>query len=117
MRQLLVPLIFIAGCTTRLGLFTSVLLLPQRPTALVAKQAAELDLLSGGRLRLGVGLGMISLEYEALGQDFHTRGKRLDDMEFLLFFLLLIDAGGDTTRNLLSHSLLALLDRSENRRE
>jgi probable F420-dependent oxidoreductase len=78
---------FIAGCTKRLGLATSILLVPQRPTALVAKQAAELDLLSGGRLRLGVGLGMIPLEYEALGQDFHTRGKRLEEQVELLRLL------------------------------
>ena len=95
---------FIAGCTSRLGLTTSILLLPQRPTALVAKQAAELDLLSGGRLRLGVGLGMIPLEYEALGQDFHTRGKRLEEQMGLLRMLWTRDAVDfegrwDTVRN------------------
>jgi probable F420-dependent oxidoreductase len=83
-REPLTLLTFIAACTTHLGLETSILLLPQRPTALVAKQAAELDVMSGGRLRLGVGIGMIPWEYEALGQDFHTRGKRLEEQVGLL---------------------------------
>ncbi|MDR7545231.1 MAG: LLM class F420-dependent oxidoreductase [Armatimonadota bacterium] len=68
---------YLAGCTRRLGLATGILILPQRQTALVAKQAAEVDLLSGGRLRLGVGLGWNPVEYEALGMDFHTRGVRV----------------------------------------
>jgi probable F420-dependent oxidoreductase len=68
---------YLAGSTTRLGLATGVLILPQRQTALVAKQAAELDILCGGRLRLGVGIGWNSVEYEALGEDFRTRGARL----------------------------------------
>jgi probable F420-dependent oxidoreductase len=67
---------FLAGVTTTLELVTGVIILPQRQTALVAKQAAEVDLLSGGRLRLGVGIGWNAVEYEALGQDFGTRGKR-----------------------------------------
>ncbi len=86
-REPLVILAFMAACTRRLGLATSILLLPQRPTALVAKQAAELDLISGGRLRLGVGVGMIPAEYEALGYDFRTRGKRLEDQVTLLRLL------------------------------
>ncbi|TPG36104.1 LLM class F420-dependent oxidoreductase [Mycolicibacterium hodleri] len=67
---------FLAGITHSLELVTGVIILPQRQTALVAKQAAEVDLLSGGRLRLGVGIGWNAVEYEALGEDFSTRGKR-----------------------------------------
>jgi probable F420-dependent oxidoreductase len=67
---------FLAGVTTTLELVTGVIILPQRQTVLVAKQAAEVDLLSNGRLRLGVGIGWNTVEYEALGQDFGTRGKR-----------------------------------------
>jgi probable F420-dependent oxidoreductase len=70
---------FIAGMTTRLGLATGVMILPQRQTVLVAKQAATLDLLSGGRLRLGVGTGWNAVEYEALGVDFGRRGKLFDE--------------------------------------
>lgn len=65
---------YLAGCTQRLELTTGIIILPQRQTALVAKQAAEVDVLSGGRLRLGVGTGWNSVEYESLGMDFHTRG-------------------------------------------
>src|SRR5882672_3039514 len=68
---------FLAGVTKRLQLTTGILILPQRQTVLVAKQAAEVDRLSGGRLRLGVGLGWNYVEYEALGEDFHTRGRRI----------------------------------------
>src|SRR5437588_3693710 len=60
---------------TKLELVTSVLVLPQRQTALVAKQAAEVDVLTGGKLRLGVGVGWNAVEYEALGMDFHKRGR------------------------------------------
>jgi probable F420-dependent oxidoreductase len=67
---------YLAGLTSRIELVTSVLVLPQRQTVLVAKQAAEVSLLSGGRLRLGVGVGWNHAEYEALGADFHTRGRR-----------------------------------------
>jgi probable F420-dependent oxidoreductase len=66
----------LAAITTELEFVTGVIILPQRQTALVAKQAAEVDLLSGGRLRLGIGVGWNAVEYEALGQDFGTRGKR-----------------------------------------
>jgi probable F420-dependent oxidoreductase len=75
------PLVFlawVAAQTERLGLVTGILILPQRQTALVAKQAAEVDLLSGGRLRLGVGIGWNEVEYEALGEDFHSRGRKME---------------------------------------
>src|SRR5215470_7812153 len=64
---------------TKLELVTDVIILPQRQTALVAKQAAEVDVLTGGRLRLGVGLGWNYVEYDALGEDFKTRGRRCDE--------------------------------------
>ncbi len=64
---------------TQLELVTAVIILPQRQTALVAKQAAEVDVLTGGKLRLGVGVGWNSVEYEALGMDFHTRGRVVEE--------------------------------------
>ena len=70
---------YIAGITDRLQLATGVLVLPQRQTVLVAKQAAELDVLSGGKLRVGIGVGWNPVEYEALGQDFHNRGRRSEE--------------------------------------
>jgi len=70
---------FLAAVTRRLQLATGIVILPQRQTALVAKQAAEVDVLSQGRLRLGVGIGWNAVEYEALGQDFSTRGRRLEE--------------------------------------
>jgi len=75
---------FMAGFTRRIGFTPGVIILPQRQTALVAKQAACLDVLSGGRLRLGVGLGWNQVEYEALGQDFHTRGRRMEEQVQLM---------------------------------
>lgn len=75
----LVLLSYLAAITTRLNLVTAVLILPQRQTALVAKQAAEIDVLSGGRFTLGVGLGWNPIEFEALGQDFHNRGRRIEE--------------------------------------
>ena len=70
---------YLAGVTTNITLATGIIILPQRQTALVAKQAAEVDVLSKGRLRLGIGLGWNQIEYQALGQDFHTRGRRLEE--------------------------------------
>ena len=64
---------------TQLELVTGVIILPQRQTALVAKQAAEVDVLSGGKLRLGVGVGWNPVEYEALGMNFHTRGRIVEE--------------------------------------
>ena len=70
---------YLAGLTRTLELVTAVLILPQRQTALVAKQAACVDLLSRGRLRLGIGTGWNDVEYEALGEDFHNRGARSEE--------------------------------------
>ncbi len=69
---------------TPLELVTGVIILPQRQTALAAKQAAEVDLLTGGRFRFGVGLGWNAVEYEALGKDFTSRGRRLEEQVALL---------------------------------
>lgn len=70
---------FLAAVTTRLELVTGILILPQRQTALVAKQAAEVDVLTGGRLRLGIGIGWNYVEYDALGTSFRTRGRRAEE--------------------------------------
>lgn len=83
-REPLVMFGYLAALTSTLELVTGVIVLPQRQTALVAKQAAEVDLLSGGRLRLGVGLGWNAVEYEALGENFRDRGRRSEEQIELL---------------------------------
>ena len=75
---------YLAGVTRHIGLTTGILILPQRATALVAKQAAEVDVLSGGRLRLGIGVGWNHVEYEALGRNFRDRGRRSEEQIALL---------------------------------
>ena len=70
---------YLAAITTRIHLVTAILILPQRQTALVAKQAAQVDVLSSGRLRLGIGVGWNPVEYEALGENFHNRGRRCEE--------------------------------------
>jgi probable F420-dependent oxidoreductase len=82
--EVFVLLSYVAGLTSRLGLVTGIVILPQRQTALVAKQAASLDVLSGGRLRLGVGLGWNMVEYASLNENFHNRGKRLEEQVALM---------------------------------
>jgi probable F420-dependent oxidoreductase len=78
---------YLAAVTRRVELMTGVLILPQRPVALVAKQAVEIDLLSGGRLVLGVGTGWNHVEYEALGATFRNRAKRFDEQVQVLQLL------------------------------
>jgi probable F420-dependent oxidoreductase len=78
---------FMAGVTRTLEFTTGILVLPQRQTALVAKQAATLDVLSGGRLRLGAAIGWNALEYQALGEEYSTRGKRLEEQVEVLRLL------------------------------
>ena len=75
---------FLAGVTSNIELVTGILILPQRQTALVAKQAAQVDVLTGGRLRLGVGIGWNPVEYEALGENFKNRGRRVEEQIALL---------------------------------
>ncbi len=80
------PLVFYGflAAITQLELVTGIVVAPQRQTALLAKQAAEVDILSEGRFRLGIGAGWNPVEYEALGQDFSTRGKRQEEQIGLL---------------------------------
>jgi probable F420-dependent oxidoreductase len=72
------------AAVTSLELVTGIIILPQRQTVLVAKQAAEVDLLTRGHFRLGVGLGWNAVEYEALGTDFTTRGRRIEEQVQLM---------------------------------
>lgn len=78
---------WMAAVAPRLGFITGILILPQRETTLVAKQAAVLDVLCSGRLRLGVGTGWNEVEYAAAGYDFHTRGKRQEEQVEVLKLL------------------------------
>jgi probable F420-dependent oxidoreductase len=78
---------YMAGLTHTIEFDTGILILPQRQTALVAKQAATLDVLSQGRTRLGVGNGWNEVEYTALGENFHNRGKRIEEQVELLRLL------------------------------
>ena len=75
---------WMAGLTETIGFMTGVLILPQRQTALVAKQAAQVDLLSGGRFRMGIGVGWNEVEYKSLGYDFKTRGARVVEQIVIL---------------------------------
>ena len=77
--EALMTLAYAAAVTERIGLGTEVLVLPQREPVLVAKQLSTLDTLSGGRARLGVGVGWQASEYQALGEDFGNRGQRMDE--------------------------------------
>jgi len=77
--EALMGLSYLAAVTSRVTLGTEVLVLPQREPTLVAKQISTLDTLSGGRVRLGIGVGWQESEYEAMGEDFHTRGARMDE--------------------------------------
>ncbi|HET7006958.1 MAG TPA: LLM class F420-dependent oxidoreductase [Candidatus Binatia bacterium] len=70
---------YLAGVTRRIEFCTGIIILPQRQTVLVAKQAAALDVLSGGRLRFGIGIGWNPVEYEALGENFKNRGRRSEE--------------------------------------
>jgi probable F420-dependent oxidoreductase len=82
--EVFVLLGYLSGVTQHLELVSGIVILPQRQTALVAKQAASLDVLSGGRLRLGVGLGWNEVEYTALNENFHDRGARMEEQVALL---------------------------------
>jgi probable F420-dependent oxidoreductase len=82
--EILVLFGYLAGVAPGLELVTGVVIAPQRQTALLAKQAAEIDILTGGRFRLGLGIGWNPVEYEALGLNFHDRGRRLEEQIELL---------------------------------
>ncbi len=100
--EALVTLGFIAAVTERVGLGTEVLVLPQRQPVLAAKQFSTIDTLSGGRLRVGVGVGWQESEYDALGMDFRTRGRAMDEAIELMRACWrdeTIDFGGDHFRS------------------
>lgn len=96
---------YLAGLTRDLELVSGVIILPQRQTALVAKQAAEIDILSSGRLRLGVGIGWNPVEYEALNENFHNRGRRIEEQVEVLRKLW-------TERNVVFHGRWTNIDRA-----
>jgi probable F420-dependent oxidoreductase len=75
---------YLGALTSRLELTTGIIILPQRQTVLVAKQAAAVDVLTNGRLRVGIGLGWNAVEYQALGEDFHNRGRRVSEQVAVL---------------------------------
>ena len=83
---------FLAACTERVDLVTAIVILPQRQTVLAAKQAAEVAILSGNRLKLGIGVGWNSVEYDALNEDFGNRGKRQEEQVDLMRRLWTEDA-------------------------
>lgn len=89
---------YMAALTTTLEFITGILILPQRETAVVAKQAASFDVVSNGRFRLGIGVGWNKVEFEALNQDFHQRGQRVEeqiDVLKLLFTQELVTFKGE----------------------
>jgi probable F420-dependent oxidoreductase len=83
-QEVLVLFGYFAAVTERIGFMSGILILPQRQTAVVAKQAATLDLLSRGRMRLGIGLGWNEIEFTSLGQNFRTRARRIEEQVQLL---------------------------------
>ena len=96
--ELFVLFSYMAALTTSLEFITGILILPQRETAVVAKQAASLDVVSNGRFRLGIGVGWNKVEMEAIGFDFHTRGRRIEeqiDVLKLLFTQELVTFKGE----------------------
>src|SRR5215510_2957239 len=96
---------YLAAITTRLTLATGILILPQRQTALVTKQAAQIDVLSGGRLRLGIGVGWNAVEFEALNEAFDDRGRRSAEQIAVLRALWtqpVVDSSGEFHR--ISHA-------------
>ncbi len=82
--EIFVLLSYVAAVTNSLELVTGVVILPQRQTVLVAKQAAEVDVLSGGRMRLGIGVGWNEVEFEGLGKEFDNRGVRSEEQIALM---------------------------------
>lgn len=77
--EALTMIAYMAGITKRIGFMTAILVLPQRQATVVAKQAAQIEILAPGRLRLGVGVGWNPVEFAGMGMDFHTRGQYLDE--------------------------------------